>query len=187
MTTHPTSQPPPSTTAPVVIVDYDSRWPALFEQARAELLGAIGPWIVAVEHIGSTAVPGLAAKPIVDIMAGLRTLADAPRCIAALQPLGWLYAPENEASLPERRYFDKDLAGVRAYHLHMVETASEFWERHLLFRDFLRARRDVAQEYAQLKRQLANRFRDQRDAYTDAKGPFIRAVEARARAEQQRS
>ncbi|MSQ13404.1 MAG: GrpB family protein [Dehalococcoidia bacterium] len=159
----------------------------LFEQARREILHAIGPWIVAVEHIGSTAVPGLAVKPIVNIIAGLRRLEDAPQYIAALQPLSWRYAPENEASFPERRYFDRDLAGVRAEHLHMVETASEFWERHLLFSDFLRAHRDVAQEYAQLKRELANKFRDQRDTYTDAKGPFIRQVEAKARAERRYS
>lgn len=171
---------------PVVIVNYDPRWPLLFDQARAEILRATGPWVVAVEHIGSTAVPGLAAKPIVDIMVGIRSLRDAPQCIAALLPLGWRYAPENEVSFRERRYFDKDLAGVRTYHLHMEETASEFWNRHLLFRDFLRTHPDVAQEYAQRKRELADKFRDQRDAYTDAKGPFIRAVEARARAERQR-
>ncbi len=182
-----TSQPSTSTTEPVVIVDYDPRWPLLFDQARSEILRAIGPRVVAVEHIGSTAVPGLAAKPIVDIMVGLRTLEVAPQCIAALQRLGWVYVPENEASFPERRYFDKDLAGIRTEHLHMVETTSEFWERHLLFRDFLRAHRDVAEEYAQLKRDLTKKFRYQRDAYTDAKGPFIRAVEARARAERRYS
>lgn len=178
-----TSQPPPSTQAPIVIVDYDPRWPALFDQARAEILHVTSPWIVAVEHIGSTTVPGLAAKPIVDILAGLCTLDDAPQCIAAIQPLGWLYVPENEASFPERRYFHKDVAGVRAYHLHTVETNSEFWQRHLLFRDFLRAHPPVAEEYAALKRDLARKFRNQREAYTDAKSPFIRAVEARARAE----
>jgi len=171
---------------PVVIVDFDRRWPALYERARAELLTAVGPWLVAVEHVGSTAVPGLAAKPVIDIMAGLRSLGAAAHCIPRLQALGYEYVPPFEAELPERRYFRRNAGAVRTHQVHMVETSSEFWERHLLFRDYLRAHPETAAEYAALKRNLAARFRDQREAYTDAKGPFIRAVEARARAERSR-
>lgn len=166
---------------PVVIADYDPAWPARFEAEKARIVGAIGAWVVAVEHIGSTAVPGLAAKPILDIMVGLPSLDCAAQCIAPLQALGYEYVPEFEATIPERRYFRRKWAG-EAYHLHMVAVTSAFWERHLLFRDYLRTHPETARAYERLKRELAARFGHDRAAYTDAKTAFITAVEEQARA-----
>ena len=166
--------------APVIIVDYDARWPGLYREEEARVLQAVGDRIAAIEHIGSTAVPGLAAKPIIDMMVAVRKLADADECIEPLQALGWLYAPENEVETPERRYFDMGLPGARTHHLHMVELASDWWVRHLAFRDFLRAHSQTAQEYERLKRGLAARYRDDREAYTTAKTEFIQSVVARA-------
>ena len=167
-------------TAAVVIIDYDPQWPILYEEEKGRILEAVGHLIVAIEHVGSTAVPGLGAKPIIDIMVAVSDLADARQCIDPLQGIGYEYAPELDASMPQRRYFDKGPAEARI-HLHMVELASEFWQRHLLFRGFLRDHPQVAQEYEQLKRELAARYGPDRVGYTEAKTSFIRSVEDRAR------
>ncbi len=166
--------------AAVMIVDYDPQWPILYQEEKGRILEAIGHVIVAIEHVGSTAVPGLGAKPTIDIMVAVSRLADAERCIEPLQGMGYEYEPELEVSMPQRRYFDKGPAEARI-HLHMVELASEFWQRHLLFRDFLRDHPEVAREYEQLKRELAAEYGSDRDGYTEAKTSFIRSVEARAR------
>lgn len=166
----------------VVIAEYNPLWPLLFEEEKARILDVINLWADKVEHIGSTSVPGLGAKPIIDIMVGLRTLDDAPHCIPRLEDIGYEYVPKHEAVMPERRYFHKGLKRfARTHHLHMVETASEFWERHILFRDYLREHEDTAREYCELKKQLAARFRSDRESYTDAKASFIKAVVERAK------
>jgi GrpB-like predicted nucleotidyltransferase (UPF0157 family) len=138
--------------------------------------------MVGMEHVGSTAVPGLGAKPIIDIMVAVSRLADAQACIEPLQSLGYEYVPEYEDELPERRYFRKGPLEKQTHHLHMVELTSEFWERHLLFRDYLRTHPQEAQQYHKLKKELAAKFGSDTVAYTDAKTPFIRSVEAKARA-----
>lgn len=154
-------------TTPVVIADYDPAWPATFERERDAILRVCGDGaFVRIEHVGSTAVPGLAAKPIIDIMPGLRSLDDAPRLIGPLASIGWEYGPEtelpdpelNDPGMPFRRYFRKHVDGVRAGHMHMVEVRSDFWRNHLLFRDYLRAHPEEAAAYASLKRELAAQY-----------------------------
>ncbi len=164
---------------PLVIEDYNPEWPALYTAEERRILRAIGHVVVAVEHVGSTSVPGLGAKPIIDIMVGVRQLADAEVCIALLERIGYEYVPEYEALLPERRYFRKGTP-VRTHHLHMVEQTSGFWARHILFRDHLRAHPEMARQYQDLKKELAATV--ERSAYTDAKTPFIESVLAQARA-----
>ena len=170
---------------PLVIVDYDERWPRMFEEERQPILVATCSTLVAVEHIGSTSVPGLAAKDIIDIMAAVERLDDASQCIAPLADLGYHYIPEFEAEFPERRYFHRGAVEVHTHHLHMVERTSEFWRRHLLFRDYLRAHPDAAGEYAELKRRLASRHVET-DDYTLAKTDFITSIERKARALEER-
>ena len=165
----------------VVIVDCDPRWPAMFEEEKVRILATIGPHVVAVEHIGSTAVPGLAAKPIIDILVGIRWLHDARLCIGPLAAIGYEYVPEYEDELPERRYFRKGPPGGRTHHVHMVEVMSDFWDRHLRFRDYLRAHPEEARRYDALKRKLAAKFGADREAYTNAKAEYVRSVEAKAR------
>jgi GrpB-like predicted nucleotidyltransferase (UPF0157 family) len=165
---------------PVIVAEYDPRWPVMFEEEKTRLLGVIGHVVEQVEHVGSTAVPGLGAKPIIDILIGLRRLDDAAQCIAPLQSLGYQYVPEYEVELPERRYFRKG-SPKRTHHLHMVTVGTEFWERHLLFRDYLRVHPETAREYYELKKALAAKFGSDRDGYTDAKTEFVRSVEAEAR------
>ena len=171
----------PGEVGDIVIVDYDPRWPAMFADERTRLLRAIGDDVVGIEHVGSTAIHGLGAKPIIDILVGVRRIEEAGALILPLEGLGYEYVPEYESEIPDRRYFRKGPAGGRTLHLHTVAFGGEFWTRHLLFRDFLRAHPEVARRYDVLKRDLAVRFRGDRDAYAKAKTAFVQRVEARAR------
>lgn len=165
------------------IVAYDPRWPQRFEEERQSIERVLGGYTVAIEHVGSTAVPGLAAKPIIDILVGIRRLDDARFCIAPLASIGYEYVPEYEKEVPDRRYFHKGPSRARTHHLHMAEDHGDFWDRHLLFRDYLRAHPEVAREYEALKRTLARRHRNERETYTDAKKSFIETAVAAARRE----
>ncbi|HEY5538125.1 MAG TPA: GrpB family protein [Thermoplasmata archaeon] len=167
----------------VIVVDYDPGWPATYEAEKGLLLRTIGDHVVGIEHIGSTAVPGLAAKPIIDIMVGLRRLEDAAPTIEPLRSIDYEYVPEYEAEIPERRYFRKGPPGGRTHHLHMVVHGGPLWEKHLLFRDYLRAHPETARAYARLKRDLAVMFGHDREGYTDAKITFIKSIEEAARME----
>jgi GrpB-like predicted nucleotidyltransferase (UPF0157 family) len=142
------------------------------------VLGAFGPLAIAAEHIGSTAIPGLSAKPIVDIMIGVRALSDARQRVDAMVALGYTYMPAFEAQIPDRIFFQK--GSPRTHHVHVVEKPSVFWERQLVFRDYLTAHPSVATEYAELKQRLAVRFAEDRDGYTQAKTAFVQDVLARA-------
>ena len=163
---------------PVIVVDYDPRWPLIYEEERRLILGALGRWVVAIEHIGSTSAPGLAAKPIIDIMVGGRSLDDAERCIAPLASVGYVFKPDD--TMPGRRYFNKGPQSDHR-HLHMVEVGGEMWQNQLRFRDYLRAHPETAAAYAALKRELAASFGRDREGYTDAKTEFIQSVLRAAR------
>jgi GrpB-like predicted nucleotidyltransferase (UPF0157 family) len=157
---------------PIRLTPYDSEWPARFEQERSALEAAIGEWIVCgVHHVGSTAVPGLDAKPIVDILVGVRDLEQARGCFAPLARLDYLYAPY----LPdEMHWFCKPDPSRRTHHLHLVPAGSRRYRDELAFRDRLREDPELAGEYAALKRGLASRFAEDREAYTEAKSDFVR-------------
>ncbi len=165
---------------PVGIAEYDPAWPALFEREWGLIAGVLGDLADAIEHIGSTAVPGLGAKPIIDILIAVRTLAEGERCIRPLEPLGHEY--KGEMGIPGRLYFRKLTQGRRSSQLHMVEHGCDFWERHILFRDYLRRQPREAQAYYELKVRLAERFGTDRLGYNEAKTEFIEAALARERA-----
>lgn len=173
----------------VEVREYDPEWPRLYEREKSEILQVIGDRILAIEHIGSTAVPGLGAKPTVDIMIGVRNLDDAKDCIEQLNKIGYEYVPEYEADIPERgitgmpdrRYFRKGPRGARTYHIHMVETNSQFWMDHLLFRDYVRAHPETAREYYEVKKDLTKTYPVDRVAYQHGKSAFIQLVMLRAR------
>jgi GrpB-like predicted nucleotidyltransferase (UPF0157 family) len=167
---------------PVIIVSYDPRWPPMYEEEKALIVGAMGRWLAAIEHIGSTSVPGLGAKPIIDIMVGVRSLDDAQYCIEPLAAVGYVYKPQYEQEMPERRYFNKGPQDNHR-HLHMVELGGEFWQRQLLFRNYLRAHPEAAQAYEALKRDLAAHYGQDREGYTEAKTEFIRSIGEKAQAE----
>ncbi len=163
----------------VIVVDYNPAWPRRYEEERARIVAALGDLALTIEHVGSTAVPGLAAKPVIDIMIGVRELADGQACIGPLRSLGYEY--RGDGGIPDRHYFRK--GAPRSHHLHLVEHESEFWERHILFRDRLREDPELAREYGALKKELAVQYRTERLAYTEAKSPFIKAALAQAREE----
>jgi GrpB-like predicted nucleotidyltransferase (UPF0157 family) len=129
-----------------------------------------------IEHVGSTAVPGLGAKPVIDIMLGVSALLEVEARIAQLGSRGYEYVPEHEAQLPARRYFVKPPTRPRTFHLHCVVRGSDFWQSHLEFRDFLREHPEMAAAYLELKQELAARFRTDRVAYTDGKSAFISSI-----------
>lgn len=162
----------------VRISTYDSSWPDLFARERAALEAAIGEWVSGgIHHVGSTAVPGLDAKPIVDILAGVDDLETSRACFEPLAQLDYLYAPYRSE---EMHWFCKPHPSRRTHHLHLVPTASKRFADELAFRDRLREEPATARAYAALKHSLAARFNDDREAYTDSKGDFIREVLAAA-------
>ena len=168
----------------LVIVDYDPAWVEMFEAEKTRILGVIGDKILAIEHIGSTSVPGLGAKPIIDILIGLRDLSDAALCIAPVESLGYDYITKFENIMPFRRYFRKVRSdGEHTHHIHMVAISHDFWTRHLLFRDYLRTHPDDAAAYEKVKRELASQFTGETvNDYADAKSEIINAIMEKARA-----
>jgi GrpB-like predicted nucleotidyltransferase (UPF0157 family) len=160
--------------APIEIVPYDASWPRRFEEERDALARAIRGWIVgAIEHVGSTAVPGLAAKPVIDIMAGVKDLDSSRPAIPALEAIGYCYAPYRP---DDEHWFCKPSPAYRTHHLHLIPYGGPSWLRTLAFRDHLRAHPEAAAEYAELKRKLARQYRLDREKYTDEKGPFIARI-----------
>lgn len=166
---------------PIEVVPYNPQWQMLFELEKAAILSLIGMYVNRIEHVGSTAVPGLAAKPVIDILVGIQQLSDAPEFLPPLRSLGYEYIPEHEAEFPERRYLHRIEQGKHTHHLHIVETESSFFKTQLLFRDYLRTHPDDAERYAALKYRLAAKFKHDREAYTNAKSGFISEILCKAR------
>jgi len=163
----------------IEIVEYDPAWPARFADEAARIATVLGEAAIAIEHVGSTAVPGLAAKPVIDIDVTLRSFADdRARAIEALEGLGYSYWAANPD--PGHLFFVKGLppAATRTHHVHVFARAEETARRRA-FRDRLRADRAEAARYAALKRELASRHRSDRDAYTAAKAAYVAEVVAR--------
>jgi GrpB-like predicted nucleotidyltransferase (UPF0157 family) len=166
----------------VEVVDYDPRWPALFDDEARRLRATLDPsLIIGLEHFGSTAVPGLSAKPIIDILIAVRSLADAKACfVERLRTLDYVWWAENPKQ--DRLFFVKGMppfGARRSHHVHVTEIQGEMWRR-LAFRDYLRAHPEQAATYAQLKRRLAAEHKADREAYTDGKAAHIERVMRRA-------
>lgn len=158
---------------PVIVVEYDPAWQQTFDLLRARLESVLGDLAVEIEHVGSTAVPGLASKPIVDIDVVLRSETDLPEAAAALATLG--YAFIGDLGVAGREAF-RAPAGDPEHNLYVCAAGATELQRHLTFRDALRADPALADQYAQLKRELAERYRDDRDTYTEGKTPFVTRV-----------
>lgn len=165
----------------VSVVEYRAQWRAMFEEEKQRLGATLDEVATRIEHIGSTAVKGLAAKPIIDIMVGLPDFSVADRLVPKIEALGYEYFKRYEDEMPYRRYFAKNLNDARTHQIHMVEIGGEFWKRHILFRDYLRQNPETADEYATLKMQLAEREWTDVNEYADAKTEFIKSVENEAK------
>ncbi len=164
----------------VFVVPYDPAWPFLYDEEARLWRATLGAEIVDVAHIGSTAVPGLAAKPIVDLLVTVQDVARIDAWNDALAAVG--YRARGENGIPGRRYLIKGTDELHTHHAHVFSVGSPEAERHLVFRDYLRAHPDAAGEYARLKQALAAQYRDDPAAYTEAKSAFIRGLDVRAMA-----
>jgi GrpB-like predicted nucleotidyltransferase (UPF0157 family) len=166
----------------VEIINYDPRWPTLFAEEAERLRATLDPsLIIGLEHFGSTAVPGLSAKPIIDILIAVRSLADAKASfVEALRKLDYVYWADNPKT--DRMFFVKGMppfGSRRSHHVHVTEAHGEMWQR-LAFRDYLRTHPEEAAIYEQLKRRLATEHQTDREAYTDAKSAYVETVMRKA-------
>ena len=172
----------PSAHEPVVIVDYDPSWPALFEQERSRIAPAVAAFALSIEHIGSTAVPGLCAKPIIDTLITVDPFGPADAYIPTLAELGYVFR-DDPANIDRHAFGKRDAHGHRTvpgYNVHIEEHGGLVVRRHIAFRDYLRSHPETAREYCELKRALAAEYGSDRDGYTVAKTAFVRAVEEQA-------
>ncbi len=154
----------------MTVVDYDPRWSERAEAEIAMLRGVLGDAVVRAHHIGSTAVPGLAAKPVIDLLLEVRAQSPLDALDDAMRSIG--YVPRGEFGIPGRRYYPKG-GNARTYHVHAFVTGDLHVLEHLAFRDYLRSHPDVAAEYARVKRQAAARCRHDADGYVAFKHGFV--------------
>lgn len=155
---------------------YDATWPEKFAEQQATVTPLLEPWLAApIEHIGSTSVPGLRAKPVIDMLVPVRSLADAQGAIPVLRRAGWWDWPDDPASY-YRLWFLRPSPQARTHHLHVIEHDDVHARVLLAFRDALRADAALRQHYADLKDRLAAEHPDNRNAYTNAKGDFVAKV-----------
>lgn len=162
----------------VIVVDYDPRWPVRFAGEAARLAPVLGDILVAIHHIGSTSIPGMAAKPIIDIMPVVRQIELVDPCNPAMQTLG--YEARGEYGIAGRRYFVKGQGNDRSHHVHVFAADHPDVARHLNFRDFLIAHPDEAAAYASLKQALARQYPHDIEAYIAGKDGLIKEIDRRA-------
>ncbi|WP_238482854.1 GrpB family protein [Lederbergia galactosidilytica] len=158
----------------VQLVDYTPKWERQFVEEKMKIIAVIGGEISGIEHIGSTAIKGMKAKPIIDIMVGVQDLQEVPQFVKSLEKIEFEYVPKPEWS--DRKFFRKGEWGQGTCHLHICEIDSMEWKEKLWFRDYLRANPQVANEYIAVKKDLAARYIQDRPTYTKEKAPFIRNV-----------
>jgi GrpB-like predicted nucleotidyltransferase (UPF0157 family) len=151
---------------------YSPEWKTLYEEEERLLKDLISEYIIDIQHIGSTSIPGMIAKPILDIGIAIAYFEEGQKCIEPIESFGYEYKGEN--GIPERHYFVK--GDPTTHHLHIVEIDSEEWKKNITFRDALRKNDDLAKEYAKLKLNLAEKFKYNRVAYTDGKTDFVNYV-----------
>lgn len=161
----------------IEVVDYDPTWPALFDAECVLLRRTLGDVAISIHHIGSTAVPDLAAKPIIDILMEVANL-DALDAVNE-RMVGIGYVPRGELGIPGRRYFPKG-GDRRTHHLHAFASGDIGLFRHLAFRDYLRAHPEVAQDYGRLKKSIARSCGNDASRYCDGKDAFVKQLEAAA-------
>jgi GrpB-like predicted nucleotidyltransferase (UPF0157 family) len=161
----------------VIVVDYDPSWPIQFRSLRGKIAGVLRRMASAIEHVGSTAVPGLASKPIIDIDVLLESEHWLPDVVARLATLGYVH--RGDLGIPARDAF-RSPAGAPPHHLYVCPPHSPEFRRHLALRNYLRSHPKEAREYADLKRALASRFADDRDAYQAGKSDFVSKLTQRA-------
>lgn len=157
----------------VKVVPYQKKWAVEFEKERARILAVCGDKVMAVEHIGSTSVPGLAAKPIIDIAIGVKRLKDAPKLLKPLKEIGYAFSRD----FPRQRLFvAKGPEENRTHYLHLMRYQGAKWQSDQLFRNHLRTHPNTVEQYTKLKQKLAKNYPNDRQKYTEGKDKFIKGV-----------
>lgn len=159
----------------IVIEDYKPCWKELFIKEK-ELLLEILSEVADIEHIGSTSVENLGAKPVIDIMVGVKDFSNVEKHIRELEESGYKYIPKFDYIMPFRCFLAKEKDELRTHHIHMVVKDSEFWFEHILFRDYLRKNEEARESYYNLKKELSLRDWKDRNDYADVKADFIREI-----------
>lgn len=166
-------------TRKVLVEPYNKEWSMMYKEEVDRILPILKNEIIAMHHIGSTSIPGMWAKPIIDILLEVRDIAKIDQYNEAMVNLG--YEPRGELGIPGRRYFSREEpADVRTHHIHAYQSGDFGIERHLAFRDYMIAHPKAAQEYANLKRELARRYPSDIDAYIEGKEGFVSEMESKA-------
>ena len=160
------------------IVEYDPSWQEMFEREAAAIRGALGPVAVRVDHVGSTSVPGLSAKPIIDIDVSVSDIAMVDSYRGPLEGIGYLFVPDPD--FPDFHFFGKPAARPRTYHIHVCETGSLHEGRQLAVRDYLRTHPEEATAYGAVKQAIAERHAGDRLGYIAGKDFYVKALERRA-------
>ena len=166
----------------ITIADYNPEWPGIYEKERVFISGILFDLDYRIEHIGSTSIEGLCAKPVIDILLGLEDFdRDNEQLLKLMTGAGYNYINTFEHIMPYRRYFNKKGEGViTGYHVHSVQTGAWFWNRHVAFRNYLRENDDVRDEYCRVKKELAKKVWDEKNDYAWAKTDFIVSVQEKA-------
>lgn len=163
----------------VEVVPYHSEWKDLFEKEKQLLATIFQPHVVDIHHIGSTSVPGLSAKPIIDILLAADKLAEVDQATPQIEDVG--YEAKGENGIPGRRYFQKsDENGIRKVHLHAYEKGNPELHRHLVFRDYLREHPEEANRYAEVKERAAKMFEYDIESYIAEKSSLVKELEQKA-------
>ncbi|MSO14367.1 GrpB family protein [Rickettsiales endosymbiont of Trichoplax sp. H2] len=160
--------------APIILSKYNPDWPLKYKEEKYLLMDTIVQWLYgSIEHIGSTSVPGLTAKPVIDIMFGVKSLEHSKPAIELLIQQGYNYFPYKKEVM---HWFCKPSPNLRTHHLHLVPYESTLWKERIKFRDTLRINTKIANEYVKLKKELAIRYKQDREMYTEKKWKFIKKV-----------
>lgn len=161
----------------IEIVDSDPKWVLTGIQEKARLLALLSSFgITEIQHYGSTSIPNLPAKPIIDLMTKMDTFKKIEEIATILESEGWNYVPPDLDGRKWQRFFVKVVNDKRVAHLHILIEGDERWDKHIRFRDLLRNNQQFVEEYAILKRSLAKKYNNDREAYTNAKKEFISNV-----------
>lgn len=162
----------------VEVVSYNPSWPRKFEEESKQIAIALGENIVTIHHMGSTSIPNIYAKPVIDILVEVKDIAKLDEQSLAMETLG--YEVMGEFGIPGRRYFRKENQGIRTHNVHTFEVNSPEIIRHLAFRDYMITHPEAAQKYGELKRQLAKHYPDDINGYMDGKDSFVKEMEKKA-------
>lgn len=158
----------------VQVISYQPAWKEFFEEEAARLRSALGNYFPQIEHVGSTAIEGMDAKPIIDIIVSVKSIDNAKELVPLVEALGYKYKEED--NVPERIFFVKGPSSRRAHHLSLTELTTGYWKAHILFRDYLLTHPEAVEKYKRLKRELAEQYPEDRGAYRAGKQEFTEKI-----------